>query len=111
MDKRTFAAQEIIFEEGSKSGVAYIIQSGRVILSKKTRNGFSKEIAEIGPGEIIGEVSLITNEAHSVTAVAREQGSALVLTQADYQERLGRSDKVLSMILKSVVARLKGSYS
>lgn len=111
MDKRSFSAQEVIFEEGSRSGVAYIVQSGRITLSRKTRNGFSKEIAVIGPGEIIGEVSLISNEPHSVTAIARESGSAMILTQADYQERLGRTDKVLAMILKSVVARLKGSYS
>lgn len=111
MDKRTFTAQEVLFEEGSRSGAAYVIQAGRVILSKRTRNGFSKEIADIGPGEIIDEVSLITDEPHSVTAVAHDNGAALVLSKAEYLERLERSDKVLAMILKSVVARLRGSYT
>ncbi len=111
MEKRKFLAQEVLFEEGAEPGAAYVIQSGLVSLSKKTNNGFNKTIAEIGPGGIIGEVSLITNEPHSVTAVAREDGSALLLTQAEYLERLKRSDKVVAMILKSVVARLRGSYA
>ena len=92
METRKFLAQEVLFEEGAEPNAAYIIQSGHICLSKQTNKGFSKTIAEIGPGGIIGEVSLITNEPHSVTAIAREDGSALLLTQAEYLQRLERSD-------------------
>lgn len=111
MEKRIFSAQEVLFDEGAKSNAAYIVQKGSVSLSRKTRNGFSETIAEIGPGEIIGEVSLITNAPHSVTAVAKEDGHALILTQEDYLQRLERTDKVLSIILKSVINRLKSTYT
>ena len=70
----------------------------------------SKEIAEIEAGNIIGEVSLITNSPHSVTAVAHADGQALILTREDFDQRLVRSDKVLAMILQSAIRRLKSTY-
>lgn len=110
MDKRYFSNREIIFSEGDISGVAYIIQDGSVSLSKKTNNGFVKEIATLGVGKIIGEVSLITNQRHSVTATAHSDGHALVLQKDDFMKRLKGSDRVLSLILESVIERLRTTY-
>lgn len=110
MKKRFFINQEVLFQEGDISDAALIIQSGRVSLSKLTKNGFSKEIKVLDEGDIIGEVSLITKSRHSVTATALEDGCALVLTREDYLERLGKSDHVLALILKSLSKRLRSTY-
>lgn len=110
MEKRFFSYGEVILQEGDKPSGAYIIKQGKVTLSIKTRHGMSKEIAEIEAGNIIGEVSLITNSPHSVTAVAHADGQALILTREDFDQRLARSDKVLAMILQSAIRRLKSTY-
>lgn len=88
MDKRYFCDREIIFSEGDKSSGAYIIQEGSVSLSKKTGNGFVKDIAVLGAGKIIGEVSMITNQQHSVIATAHSDGHALVLEKEDFKKEI-----------------------
>lgn len=110
MKKRYFTKHEVLFEEDDVSNSALIIQIGRVALSKRTKNGFSKDIKTLGEGDIIGEVSLITKSRHSVTATAAEDGCALILTREDYLKRLGKSDHVVTLILKSLSARLKSTY-
>ncbi|MBO6519024.1 MAG: cyclic nucleotide-binding domain-containing protein [Rhodospirillales bacterium] len=110
MEKRFFTAGEIIFAEDDASGVAYIIKSGRVSLTKRMSNGGSKQVAAIEAGSIIGEMSLIMGQPHSVTATATDDGEALILTKAEYRSRLAKSDKVLAMILKSISDRLRSTY-
>tara|TARA_R110000787_G_scaffold211281_3_gene321099 strand:+ start:40494 stop:40826 length:333 start_codon:yes stop_codon:yes gene_type:complete len=110
MESRFFSYGDILFQEGDKPSAAYIIKEGKIMLSKKTRHGMSKEIAVIEAGNIIGEVSLITNSPHSVTAVAHGDGQAMILAREDFDERLARTDKVITMILQSVIRRLKSTY-
>ncbi len=110
MDKRFFSAREVLFAEDDTAGKAYIIKDGEVALSKTTRNGFSKEIATLGAGDILGEMSLLTGNPHSVTATAISDGHAFVLEKDELMDRIGKSDKVVAMILTSVVERLRGTY-
>lgn len=110
MEKRYFSQGEILFAEDDSGGVAYVIKSGRVSLTKRTANGMSKAVATIEAGSIIGEMSLIKNAPHSVTATATESGEALILTRDEYKKRLEKSDKVLAMILTSLSDRLRSTY-
>ena len=110
MDKRFFSARETLFAEGDSGGKAYLIKDGEIALSKSTRNGFSKEIAVLGAGNIVGEISLFTDQPHSVTATATSDGHALVIDKDDLAERIEKSDKVLAMILTSVMDRLRSTY-
>lgn len=110
MERRFFSKNEVLFSEGEHTKKAFILKAGKVALTKQTKNGFSKEIAVLSEGEIVGELSLITNAPHSVTAKAIEEGSAYILSREDYQERLQTSDRVLQLILKSISTRLRNTY-
>ncbi|HSB31734.1 MAG TPA: cyclic nucleotide-binding domain-containing protein [Candidatus Sulfobium mesophilum] len=74
---RLYADGEIIFKEGDKGDAMYVIQSGKV---KLTKNIASKEIvlAEIGHGEILGEMALFDRLPRSATAAA--SGEARILS-------------------------------
>ena len=108
---RTFFSGEVLFSEGDAGGTAYILKKGNVTLTRNTHNGWSKEIATVGSGNIIGELSMIENVPHSVTAKANEDGEAVVLTQDEYKERLQKSDKVLAMVMHALTAKLRSTYS
>jgi CRP/FNR family transcriptional regulator len=110
VEKRFFSIGEVLFAEDDSSGVAYIIKSGRVSLTKRMPNGTNKVVAAIEAGSIVGEMSLIKNAPHSVTATATEEGQALILTRDEYRKRLDKSDKVLAMILRSITDRLRSTY-
>ena len=64
-DIRHYIAGEIIFKEGEISEYLYDVVEGQVTLIKEGR-----ELATLDKGEIFGEVALIRNSDHSVTAKA-----------------------------------------
>ena len=55
---KLYAKGEVIFREGEKGDTMYVIQSGKVKITKKTA---AEEIviAEIGKGEIFGEMAMM----------------------------------------------------
>jgi CRP/FNR family cyclic AMP-dependent transcriptional regulator len=110
MDARHFMKGEVLFEEGKKDDRAYIIRKGEVILSRQTHDGWSKQVAVIEAGGIIGEMAMIDNSPHSVTATATEDGEAMILTREDYLGRLQKTDKVLAMMIKTLTKRLRSTY-
>lgn len=55
-------------------------------------------------------MSLIEDQPHSVTATAREDGEAMVLTRDAYLERVKNSDRVIRIILKRFSEKLRKTY-
>jgi CRP-like cAMP-binding protein len=110
MEAKYFLKGEILFEEGRKDDTAFVIKKGTVSLSRSVHGGWSKSIATIEAGGIIGEMAMIDNLPHSVTATATEDGEALILTRAEYLNRLEKSDKILGLIIKTLTHRLRSTY-
>ena len=75
---RTFQKGDIIFEDGAAGAEMFIVHSGKVKLLKKTTGGKEKTLAELGPGEFFGEMSLIDGSPRSTSAVAEEPGTNLI---------------------------------
>jgi len=67
--QRRFEDGEIIFDEGDEGIDLYIIQSGRVDVSRGGNAG-SRVVAQLGPGEFFGEMSVVLGEARTARAVA-----------------------------------------
>jgi len=66
----SFTAENKIFREGDKTNEMYIILSGNIKITKATGDGKSLVLAELGPGSMIGEMSLISGQPRSATATA-----------------------------------------
>ena len=69
-----------VFKEGDQSDFAFIIVSGRVELSK-TVQGTEIFLAEIGPGDLFGEMGVIDGSPRSASAVALEPVPAITGTR------------------------------
>src|SRR5688572_20640069 len=67
-----------IFEHGTPGDALYVILSGTIAI----HDGYSTEghvVAELGPGDYFGELSLLLNTMHSRTATALTDCEILVL--------------------------------
>src|SRR5437763_1642948 len=80
----TFESGTCILESGVWHGLLYIIASGTVsvFLQEDTSNG--ARIAQLGPGECFGEMSLITGEPPSATVRADEDITVWALPEEDF---------------------------
>jgi len=112
MEKRHFMTGEVLFSEGEIGDEAYIIVKGEVVLSRGTdHSAYTKTIATLGEGDIVGEISLISDQRHSVTAVAASDVETMVLTEAEFDTRMKETDRVMRMILKAFAKKLRSTYN
>ncbi|MFN3480300.1 MAG: cyclic nucleotide-binding domain-containing protein [Thermodesulfovibrionales bacterium] len=98
-----FKKGETLFGEGDEARGIYLINSGKIEITKATPDGWRQTIAHFGPGNFCGELSIIENRKHEAKAVATENVSVYFLSVEDFQ-RIETEDLLLaSEILKKLV--------
>ncbi len=80
----TFESGTRILESGVWHGLLYIIASGTVSVYVQEDTGNSARIAQLGPGECFGEMSLITGEPPSATVRADENITVWALPESNF---------------------------
>jgi small-conductance mechanosensitive channel len=80
-----YGAGELLIVQGEKGDSLFIVNRGRVEISIRGPDGSGIVLAELGPGESFGEVSLLTGEERSATVKALEDTEAVVVTREDLQ--------------------------
>jgi CRP/FNR family transcriptional regulator, cyclic AMP receptor protein len=73
----------VIFEKESPSEALYIVLSGWVGI--KADSPGDEDLAQIGPGDYFGELSLLRNSKHTKSAVAIEDCELMVLPKSSFE--------------------------
>ena len=92
-------AGDILFREGEAGTVMYVVRSGRLRLSVA-----GTPLAEVGPGEVLGEMALIDKAPRSATAEALEACELVPLDQQRFLFMV-RETPFFSLALLKIVAR------
>ena len=106
--RRTFASGELICSEGEFGDCAYIIERGRVAVSC-LHDGASVPVANLGEGEIFGEMALIDDSVRSATAVAAEETEVFVIDRDLLQLRMEAADPVIRFLMHVLLERFRAS--
>lgn len=94
-----------ILERGSWHGQLYIVATGLVsVLLQEDHHELA--VAQLGPGECFGEMSLITGEPPSATVRAEQDTSLWALPQADFLALIGTCPTLLRNINAILALRL-----
>ena len=72
-------ANTIVFRQGDPGDSFYIIYSGKARVFRERRTGEKTELAILGPGDSIGEMSLLTGEERSAYLETMEETHLLVV--------------------------------
>lgn len=78
-DLRTVPAGEVIMEEGGRNRDLYGLISGRVSVLKTDDRGDDRQLAEIGPGNVFGELGLTVGAPRTATVRTLEESKFLVI--------------------------------
>ena len=100
-----------IIEEGTLSDCAYIIESGRVQVSKTLNNGKEQIIGILEENDIFGEMSLIDSLPRSATVLALEDCTISVMTQETFNHLAQHNPEALMPILKVLAKRLRATLT
>lgn len=101
-----FEKGSVIFNEGETGNTLYIIRSGKVKITKYTRDGKTKTLAILGENDGFGEMALLTKDVRSATVEALTKVITLSITAHDF-EYLIKSEPTISLqIIKTLCDRL-----
>ena len=70
---------EVLFREGDGGRELYIVRSGTVLVSKQVRGNVEQVLARLGPGELLGDMSLFDGAPRSATVTAESDAAVLCL--------------------------------
>ena len=93
------------------SDCAYIIESGRVQVSKTLSNGKEQVIGILEENDIFGEMSLIDSLPRSATVLALEDCTISVMTQETFNNLAQHNPEALMPILKVLAKRLRATLT
>ena len=93
------------------SDCAYIIESGRVQVSKTLSNGEEQVIGILEENDIFGEMSLIDSLPRSATVLALEDCTISVMTQETFNNLAQHNPEALMPILKVLAKRLRATLT
>ncbi len=110
LQRRTFAAGEIVFHEGDLADTIHFVVEGRVVASRSSVDGDRFAYAVVGPGEAFGEMAMLApDRRRSATIQAVEATVTRALGYDDFERlRAGhpRIERLLVRLLADRVARL-----
>jgi CRP/FNR family transcriptional regulator, cyclic AMP receptor protein len=111
MNTKYFKKGEEIIKEGMLSDCAYIIDAGKVEVSKILQNGKKKIIGSLNKNDIFGEMGLIDGFPRSATIVALEDCTISIMTQEAFNSLAEHNPQALMPILKVLAKRLRATLN
>jgi len=103
---KVFPAGTVLFKEGETGREMYVIQSGKVKISKQVR-GEEQVLAILGPGEFFGEMAILNNKPRSATATVVEESKMLVIDPKTFELLLKNNIEIAIRMIKKLAQRLQ----
>lgn len=100
---RRFAPGDRLFAEGTEDQAFYLLLGGEVAI---TRQPDDRQIGSVGPGEALGEMSLVTCGTHSATASATNAVETAVLSHDRLLELIRRRPDIGVVVYRNLAAGL-----
>ncbi len=102
---KTFPTGAVLFREGDPGVEMYVIQSGRVQLTRKVR-GQETHLVTLPPGEFFGEMAIVNNQPRSATAIVTEEAGLLVIDGRTFEAMIRGNSEIALRFIKKLAARL-----
>jgi CRP-like cAMP-binding protein len=109
---KSFEPGYVLFRENLIVGqIMYVILSGKVDLAKKNAAGEDVVFLTLGPGALLGEMSLFEQQKRSASAIVREYSELLVMPKYNFDRMLqsqpNEAVKILLNFIKILSQRLR----
>lgn len=108
MPVRSFHPGELIFAEGDPPIAAYLILSGEIEIQFDSAAG-AYGLARLGPGELFGDMALVSEQPRSATARAVAATTVEVLDESGFEQRILQDPARLREYLRTCVERVRAA--
>ena len=98
-------------KQGEVGACAYVIERGKVEVFTEVPGADKTVLAELGPGSIVGEMAIITQEPRSASAIAVEETVLVRVTADDFADGLKTADGNFQALVRVLINRLRAANS
>jgi CRP/FNR family transcriptional regulator, cyclic AMP receptor protein len=102
---KEFPKGTVLFSEGEPGKEMYVLQTGRVTISKQVRD-VEKVLAVLGPGEFFGEMAIISNKPRNASATVSEEAKLLVIDPKTFEGMIRGNSEIAVRMIKKLAERL-----
>ncbi|MCB1554800.1 MAG: cyclic nucleotide-binding domain-containing protein, partial [Xanthomonadales bacterium] len=102
-----FPAGSNLISEGEAASALFVLESGKAVVERADAPGVV--LAELGPGDFCGEMSILQEQPHSASVIARSAVRALRIDVASFHAVLKENPEVGVHMMRRLVLRLRAS--
>jgi CRP-like cAMP-binding protein len=106
---RVYKEKSMLFCEHEPGNEVFIIQKGRVQISKIVKDQ-ELLLAVLNPGDVIGEMAILENKPRNASAIAFEELQVLVLNKENFMNMVQNNPQVVYKILTLLSERIWVAY-
>jgi serine/threonine-protein kinase len=103
--KRVPAGEHIV-REGEPADAAYVVVSGRALVYKMVQ-GERRVLREVGPGDVFGEMAILTSSARTASVEALEECLLTVLSRDVFEREVDAMKPWMSAFARTLAARFR----
>lgn len=108
-DYRLVAAGETVMREGESGAEAYLVERGTLDVQRTGAGAEAVSLARLGPGDWVGEMSLLLDEPRSATVVAATAAQLRRVTKQDLGHVLAEDPRRTGDLLRQLARRVKAA--
>ena len=92
-------AGQVVIEQGAEADRFYVIESGRFRVTQVADDGQEQELRVMGPGEVFGQIGLLTAGRRTANVTAEGNGQLYALDRSDFLELVGAGPGLSTRLL------------
>ncbi|MGB0683325.1 MAG: cyclic nucleotide-binding domain-containing protein [Magnetovibrionaceae bacterium] len=98
-----------LFREGDPADNAFIVEDGKIEISKRVPGGEHVVISVLTRGALFGEMALIDAAPRGASARATCETTLMVIPRQEFERRLEKLDPFMKRVLTAFVSKLRNA--
>src|SRR4030081_2457641 len=107
MSIQDYERSSVVFSNGDPGDAMYLIDLGKVRISITDADGNVVTLAELGPGDFFGEMSMLDGHGRSANATATQDARLAKLTRDDFLSFMESDPRITLELLTALTQRLR----
>ncbi|MFQ5809002.1 MAG: Crp/Fnr family transcriptional regulator [Armatimonadota bacterium] len=106
-----YGREAVIYSPEDEAGSIYLLEEGKVKLSKVANDGKEITIAVLQGGDVFGELSMSDGETYEVFAEVLEDARVCIISRDDFSALVREKPEIAMMLIRSMSERLRRAES
>jgi len=110
-EERAITSGERLMSRGERGDSLYLVRHGRLRTSITDERGISTTLGEVGKGEVVGEMALLTDQDRTADVDALRDSSLYRLSAEAFADLLAAQPELIRTCASVIVDRYKNSFN